>query len=285
MLLFPQLLLPQGAQSSWDPEEIRKDRSLVKVKSVLLSIALFCVSLMAEESKLLPAGSAAPTFSLPSLDGDRVSLRVFCGDTLLKPHINNVRHIVVLSFWATYCIPCQKEIPELIKFAEKHRNDSIKVFCVSIDKEGASIVSPFVKEKGYDIPVLLDPYQKTAERYGVKSLPALFVIDQFGKICYAASGYNESESLDEKLEQIISDIRKGHNVEAAVAGESVAVQNVVKEKKIPAKARWDAVVKVECGVPVNNVAENLGVTPEEIRSWYADLKNAAISLWPENSVK
>ncbi len=237
---------------------------------------------------LLQPGTSAPTFSLPSLSQDRVSLRLYCGDTLLKPHVNNIRHVVVLSFWATYCKPCQKEIPELMKFAEKHSGDSVKILCVSIDKEGEQIVGPFVKEKGYSVAVLLDPYRKTADRYGVASLPALFILDGRGIIRYASVGFDEKEPLDAKLEGIIGDIRAGRAISksaTALQGESVAVETVpapaVKQERPPltAKDRWNAIVAVECGMSLEKLADSLAVEPQVIKGWYADLKKAAMTLW------
>ena len=196
----------------------------MKARILALLIFLVCFQPVTGNTALLPPGSAAPTFSLPALNGDRVSLRVFCGDTLIKPHINSVRQVVVLSFWATYCKPCQKEMPELMRFSKKHKDDSVKVFCISIDKEGASLVSPFIKEKGYSIPVLLDPYRKTAQRYGVEALPALFVIDPYGKIAFSAIGYDGSEPLDVKLERIVLEVRQGKKVEIGYSGETVKIE-------------------------------------------------------------
>ena len=253
----------------------------------LLSTTLFS----AEKKSILQPSSPAPTFSLPTLSQDRTSLRVYCGEKLQKPHINSIRHIVVLSFWATYCKPCKKELPELMKFAERHASDSVKVFCISIDKEGASKVAPFVKEQGYNLDILLDPYRKTAERYGVQSLPALFVIDGRGIIRYSSVGYDENEHIENKLESIITNIRQGKEIAPENSfeqtGESVAVSaDSTTEQSTPAaisaKQRWNAIVAVECGMSLETLADSLKVPPQEIRTWYSDLKAAAIKLWEEN---
>ena len=245
-----------------------------------------------QESKLLPAGSAAPSFSLPSLSGDRISLSTYCGETLSKPYINKVRHTVVLSFWATYCKPCQKEIPELQAFAEKHRNNDIMVICISIDKEGADIVGPFVKEKGYAVQVLLDPYAKTSERYGVKSLPALFVIDTMGIIRFASRGYDAKNPLGPKLEKVLKSIREGTKISVVDDGGAVVPvepagskgpksggDEAVRPGKLSPKQRWNAIARVECGEPIDKVAAAVGVAPSELHAWYSDLRKAATALW------
>lgn len=266
------------------------------LRQFVVSIAVFVTTLSAaDKPAILQPGTLAPTFSLPALAGDRVSLRLYCGDTLLKPHVNNIRQIVVLSFWATYCKPCRKEIPELMKFAAAHVADSVKILLVSIDKEGAPIVDPYVKENKFTLPVLLDPYRKTAERYGVSSLPALFVLDGKGTIRYSSVGFKENDPLDAKLESIVADIRANRPVAAALnvaQGEAVAVEAAlpvapataapaapVAPAPLTAKDRWNAIVAVECGMSLEKLADSLKVEPQAIKGWYADLKSAATALW------
>ena len=250
----------------------------------------FCVSLAflstfllwgtSEAVDIIQPGSPAPIFSLPSINGKRISLRTYCGDTLSKPYINSIKHIVVISFWATYCEPCRKEIPELTKFAEKHRGDSVVVLCLSIDKEGSSIVSPVVRKRNYTLPVLLDPYLQTAKHYGVTSLPALFVIKPDGTVFYSSTGYDEQEPLDNKLENLVRNIREQTNP-GTVQKDSITevVEKSILAVRITPKTRWDAIVKAECGAPVSEIADSLGVAPDEIRKWFTDLKRAAVELW------
>ncbi|MBD3322351.1 MAG: redoxin domain-containing protein, partial [Chitinivibrionales bacterium] len=199
--------------------------------------------------------------------------------------VNDVPHIVILSFWATYCEPCQKEIPELMKFAEKHKDDPIKIFCISLDKEGASKVVPFVKEKKYTLPMLLDPYKRTSERYGVKKLPALFVIGPDGAVRYSSSGYDDKQSLVDKLDTIVSGIREGKeiDVEAEDAGaESVpVVENTSAGESITPRKKWNAVARKECGENPEAIAGELGVSVDELKAWYQELKEAAMATWSD----
>lgn len=244
--------------------------------------------------QVLAPGTESPTFSLASLTNERVSLRTWCGE-LNKPYVNSIKHTVIISFWATYCAPCQKEIPELMAFAAKHTGDPIKIFCVSIDKEGAAKVGPFVAEKKYTLPVLLDPYATTAKRYGALRLPALFVIDGDGIIRYSSVGFDKSVSLVEKLESIIAGISGNKNSDhlgpslglkvnesTSVAGKVVVQAAAVL---LTPKQKWDAVVKVECGQRVEAVAADLKVTPEKVRGWYEQLKAASLGIWAADSAK
>lgn len=256
-------------------------------------IAVFACSVLAplvaeEQNTVLKPGTEAPSFSLPALNGSREALRVWCGSTLSKPYVNSVKHVVIINFWATYCKPCQKEIPQLAAFMKKQEGKAVKLYCVSIDREGASKVKPFVSEKGYTVPVLLDPYARTAERYGVKSVPALFVIGPNGVIQYSAMGYDEKADLVNNLDNLIAEIESGKTVVTGavhVAGEAVAAQGTGEKGSgggvsvLSPKERWDAIVRVECGEKLENVAEEFGVTPQEIKTWYKDLKKTVLQMW------
>jgi peroxiredoxin len=245
-------------------------------------LLFFALNAEPREITILQPGTPAPLFSLPSLTHGRQNLRAFCGDTLFKPHINKTRHIVVVNFWATYCKPCQREIPELMKFAEKHNDERIKIFCISIDKEGAAVAGPFADKKKYTLPILLDPYRKTAQRYGVTALPVMFVIDEKGVIRYASLGYDDQQPVDRKLETIIASIRTGKAVPESPEGTTAQITDTTKETPsavLSPRNRWDAIVAVECGMELEHLADSLDVQPEEIKKWYADLKKAAIALW------
>jgi peroxiredoxin len=250
------------------------------------------------DTTLLKPGSEAPSFSLPTLEpGKREVLSVWCGEKLSKPYVNSTPHIVILSFWATFCKPCQKEIPILMKFAEKHKDDKLRIFLISLDKEGKSKVKPFVEKKKFTLPVLLDPYSRTAERYGVKALPALFVIDSKGMIVYSSSGYDEKKPFESTLEEIVTAIKEGKDVEhkeVEVSGESVAApekdagdsavaEDEGLEKAMSPKQKWRAIVRVECGESITEVAEDMGVDKADIKVWFDELKDAAMLMWGDPS--
>lgn len=250
-------------------------------------VVAFTVALsfgQADQNNLLKPGTPAPIFSLPGIDGNRTALRAWCGDTLTMLHINKIKHTVVVSFWATWCKPCQKEIPQLMAFMNKHKADPVKVFFISIDKEGVLTVRPHLQDKGWvDMPALLDPYAKTAERYGVKSLPALFVIDPNGIIRYAASGFEEGTDLSAKLDTILSNIAAGRPAGGGVETGGQTVSAAGPTKPIPAQVRWRAVVRVECGDKAETVAQDLGIDKQTLFQWHEDIKKAAMSLWGDSS--
>jgi thiol-disulfide isomerase/thioredoxin len=257
----------------------------IKIILLAVSMAVAAEPVVQDSVVLLPPGAFAPSFSLQSPGGERHSLSMWCGKQLSKPHVNKVQHTIIVSFWATYCLPCQKEIPELMKFAEKHAKDPIKIFCISLDKEGEQIVSPFVKQKGYTIPVLLDPYKRIAANFGVKSLPALFVIGPDGIIRYSSVGYNEDVKLDELLEKAVQSAVQFKNFGPAPESgkiESVDVKPdiaVSLSQNIAPRDKWHSVARVECGEDLKIVAAESGVPADTLKLWCSQLKEAALEKW------
>jgi thiol-disulfide isomerase/thioredoxin len=169
-----------------------------------LLVLLFNIVLFAQSTgDPLCIGCEAPTFSLPSLDQKYVSLRDFCGEELRKPWINKTKHIVVLSFFATWCEPCKKEIPHLEKLQNEFKDKPVKFFIIDVGEEREK-VSQFIQEAGYGLPVLLDRYQKTAERYDAKTLPRLFVIDKNGKIQRKQKGFSKAEDFEIEMRELLN---------------------------------------------------------------------------------
>ena len=178
------------------------NKQVVFVLLVLTGLSL----LHAEDpqKQQLQLNSNAPTFMLKNLKDEWVSLHDFCAP-LRTPWKNKNKYNCIISFWATYCKPCKKEIPELEKLIENYSVNT-RLILVSIDKEGQDIVAPHVAQAGYKNTVLLDPFQQTAKKYMVESVPALFLVDKEGKLQYQCYGYKDT-GIDE-LKKILDAIAK-----------------------------------------------------------------------------
>ena len=88
--------------------------------------------------------------------------------------------IVVVNFWATWCPPCRKEMPDLETLYQRFQSKGLVVLAIS-DEEAAK-VEPFIKERGVTFPVLLDPGRKVNKAFIVEGIPHSFVYDREGKL-------------------------------------------------------------------------------------------------------
>jgi len=134
-------------------------------------------------------------FALDALDGRRVSLSSFRGK------------VVLLSFWATWCAPCQIEMPAMQALYEKMKPKGFEVVAVDIQEDRATVAA-FLKKRGYTFPVLLDTTGDIAASYGVNAIPTNFVIDRAGRILAKAVGIDgpewSSDARAEMVEKLLS---------------------------------------------------------------------------------
>jgi thiol-disulfide isomerase/thioredoxin len=175
------------------------------IRAALISIVLiFCgIAISQETEDPLCVECEAPTFSLPSIDQEYVSLRDFCGKELRKPWINKTKHVVVLSFFATWCEPCKAEIPHLTKLKEEFKDQPIKFFLIDVGEDREEVLN-YITSAGVEIPVLLDRYKKTAERFDALTLPRLFVLDKNGLIQRKQKGFTNPQDFEIEMRELIT---------------------------------------------------------------------------------
>lgn len=134
-------------------------------------------------------GRPAPDFTLTTLDGGEFRL----GDQRGKP--------VVLNFWATWCGPCQRELPAIQRAAEHY--DGLVTFAAIDQAEPVDQVRRFVEEAGLTVVVPMDDEQEVGERYDVRGLPTTFFIDEAGVIRSIWMGEMNSVILAEHIAGIL----------------------------------------------------------------------------------
>jgi len=87
---------------------------------------------------------------------------------------------VLVNFWATWCPPCRKEMPDLQALYDKYKDQGFVV--LSISDEEAAKVQPFITERKISYPVLLDPGRKVNDLFQVEGIPKSFVYNREGKL-------------------------------------------------------------------------------------------------------
>jgi peroxiredoxin len=96
-------------------------------------------------------------------------------------HLRDLRgKVVLVNFWATWCPPCRKEMPDLQALFDKYKDQGFIVLAIS--DEDAAKVAPFIAERKIGYPVLLDPGRRVNEVFAVEGIPKSFVYDRQGKL-------------------------------------------------------------------------------------------------------
>ena len=167
----------------------------------------------------LKAGDIAPSWALMSGPGKFEFLKTWTeekGKKLRKPMTQPDRHVVVLSFFATWCKPCMKELPHLQNLYEKYEGEKIKFFMIDITEatrtvrglEDSPKAGPFLADKGITMPILNDSRGVAKKRYGAKTLPRLYVVDKYRTIRLAKKGFDEGEDFEGELITVIDELLK-----------------------------------------------------------------------------
>jgi peroxiredoxin len=122
---------------------------------------------------------AAKPFRVDTPDNRSLSLAEFKGK------------VVFLNFWATWCKPCEEEMPSMERLYQRFKDQGLVVLAISEDGGGASVVAPYLKKHKLSFPVGLDPKSSVASLYGVWGVPATFIIDRRGNRALYANGPRE----------------------------------------------------------------------------------------------
>jgi len=116
------------------------------------------------------ASFPAPDFTLSTLSGASIRLLDLRGK------------VVLLNFWATWCVPCRTEMPTLEALYRRYKDRGLAVLAVNIDMLSTAGVEAFVKEVAMTFQIVLDPSWSTARAYRVLGLPTTYLIDRVGNV-------------------------------------------------------------------------------------------------------
>lgn len=111
--------------------------------------------------------------------------------------------VVVLDFWATWCRPCQITTPTLVRVSHRFRNRGVVVMGVNVDQDGPEAIPTFMRRFAVDYPMVFDEGGGVSNRYNVRALPTLMVIDREGRVRHTHQGVATEDELAEQIEGLL----------------------------------------------------------------------------------
>lgn len=141
--------------------------------ALLFGLGFAMVSFLPEAAKPIKVGELVLPVSLPDLQGDLQTL----------PQDK----VYLLNFWATWCPPCRKEVPSMVKLYDAFKDRGFEIVAISVDKS-KSDVEKFVAEQKMNFKVLWDKDSSVAQQYGVFRYPETFIVDAHGKVLQHLKG-------------------------------------------------------------------------------------------------
>lgn len=166
-------------------------RSIILV--VLLSAVIFAlVTNLTKDKEIFQVGDEAPDFELAQINESNDLETVRLSDLEGKG--------VMLNFWATYCEPCEKEMPYMESLYPEYKDD-IEIVAVSLDANEL-VIQQFIDKYDLTFPVLHDTKSEVMDLYNVGPIPSTFFIDPEGKIVDKVAGALTLETLEDHFQEI-----------------------------------------------------------------------------------
>ena len=176
-----------------------------------------------DDSKDLKVGDIAPSWALMYAPGQVEFLKNWSeeeGKRLRKFTSQPDRNAVVMSFFATWCQPCMKELPILEDVYQKYKDERVKFFLVDITEatrtnpgyEDMPKAGPFLKKKGVSMQILFDTRGTVMKRYNAQTLPRLFIMDGNRQLTLTRRGFHAGEEekftkeLSEEIERLLAEL-------------------------------------------------------------------------------
>jgi peroxiredoxin len=146
-------------------------------------LALLALAVATPAEAGVSKGQRAPDFTLPTLRGPRVSLSSLRGK------------VVLIDFWAQWCEPCKKELPQLERLSREFASRNVVVLTVNIDKQREN-AERLARQLGLTVDVLLDPAGSVAGTYDLPKMPSSFVVDKKGFVRFVHEGFEGSGDVE-----------------------------------------------------------------------------------------
>lgn len=172
----------------------------MKKALIILAVLLTTVALQAQESQ--PPANTLPAIDVKTLDGQTINTSLFTNNG--KP--------IIISFWATWCKPCVKELTTISEVYEEWQEETgVKLIAISIDDSRTQAsVAPLVNAKGWLYEVYIDLNQDFKRAMNVDQVPHTFILDSTGTIVWQHSTFSEGAELE--LIDLIRKLNRGESI-------------------------------------------------------------------------
>ncbi len=155
---------------------------------LIVALAFFTITLSGQD--------VLPDVSIKTLDGESVNLQDYGSND----------KITIISFWATWCSPCKKELDAIADMYEGWQEDyDVELLAITIDTQRALAKVPgMVESKGWEYTILSDANQELQKALNFQTVPYTLVVDKAGNVVYKHSGYlpGDEYELEDKLKEI-----------------------------------------------------------------------------------
>ena len=201
---YQRLRTALAAPPRLTPEaERRRDRETI---GALVIFALIALSVLLLRNVAVPSRTVAvtgadaaaltaqraPDFQLEALGGGQVRLSDFKG------------RVVLVNIWATWCPPCVRETPRLVRIYDRYRDQGFVILGVNTTyQDDRAKVAAFARDQGIAYPVLLDTEGSVGQTYASRLMPSSFLIDQDGKIVSVRVGEVDEAQIEEQVAALL----------------------------------------------------------------------------------
>lgn len=162
-------------------------------KAALLAVAGLLLSSQPAEA-ILQKGDKAPPIKVTTTSGQPVTLANYRG------------YVLVMDYFATWCIPCKESIPHLNSLNRKYGKQGLQILGMSVDEGNDREVKSFIAERKISYPVAIAGEDLQTE-YGLRSIPTVYVIDKRGVVAERYQGYSDQtgRAMEETIKRLLAE--------------------------------------------------------------------------------